>query len=413
MRRHAVTDARAAAPGYAQPRSVHRRLGIVVVALLGTGILGGCSLDPLGRQAGFSAVPTLVDGARLFATIGSGNLHTCAVSMDAITYCWGENEYAQLGTVEPMERCAGLPCTGTPRAVAGAPALRQVGGGTRLTCGLDVAGAAYCWGDGDSIGGIVAADARPRKIAGGLTFERLTMHASSDAVCGLASDSLHYCWGRGSYGMPWTGSENPVALDTPLTFSAVTVGEQHMCALTLEGAGYCWGANWSGQLGIGWYGADVETGGATAVATPQLVHGGHTFTQLEASSMFTCGLTVSGIVYCWGSLVQGTSSNVPQLVGPAPRFASLHVGPLRACALTDSGDAYCWGSNGFGALGDGSLRERTTPVLVEGGLAFTELTVATTHTCGLTRHGRAYCWGSNSHGQIGRRHFGTDRGRNF
>ena len=37
---------------------------------------------------------------------------------------------------------------------------------------------------------------------------------------------------------------------------------------------------------------------------------------------------------------------------------------VRACGLTTTGALYCWGSNSSGALGDGTYRDRSTPVLV-------------------------------------------------
>jgi alpha-tubulin suppressor-like RCC1 family protein len=45
-------------------------------------------------------------------------------------------------------------------------------------------------------------------------------------------------------------------------------------------------------------------------------------------------------------------------------FASLTAGFYHTCGLTGSGVAYCWGANGSGQLGDGSNTRRTTPVAV-------------------------------------------------
>jgi alpha-tubulin suppressor-like RCC1 family protein len=41
----------------------------------------------------------------------------------------------------------------------------------------------------------------------------------------------------------------PVAVAGGLTFATLTAGGEHTCGLTSGGAAYCWGNNFSGQLG--------------------------------------------------------------------------------------------------------------------------------------------------------------------
>jgi alpha-tubulin suppressor-like RCC1 family protein len=190
--------------------------------------------------------------------------------------------------------------------------------------------------------------------------------------------------------------------ETDLAFASVAIGQQHICALAPAGAAYCWGSNWAGQLGIGWYGQDLAEGGGgdPFVETPQAVLGGHAFAELAMGMMSTCGLTSTGAVYCWGS-DHSNRSNVPERIDAAPAFVAIYGGSTHWCALTDVGAAYCWGENWLGTLGDGTREHRAAPVAVDGGLVFVELALGG-HTCGLTTGGEAYCWGGNPYGQIGR-----------
>ena len=77
----------------------------------------------------------------------------------------------------------------------------------------------------------------------------------------------------------------------PLTFAAVSAGNNHTCGVTASGTAYCWGSGRTGVLGNG--STDDQT-------TPVAVSGGLSFTSVSAGSEHTCGVTTSGGAYCWG-----------------------------------------------------------------------------------------------------------------
>src|SRR5438477_1057791 len=123
----------------------------------------------------------------------------------------------------------------------------------------------------------------------------------------------------------------------------------------------------------------------------------------------TCGVTTSRAAYCWGhnaagEIGDGTRMNrsSPVLVGGGLRFVALGTGGETTCGVTTTGAAYCWGDNQFGQLGDGtSQNQRASPVLVTGGLDFAALAVSYFHACGVATDGVAYCWGANDAGELG------------
>ena len=77
---------------------------------------------------------------------------------------------------------------------------------------------------------------------------------------------MAYCWGRnterqlgngaatGNSLVPGAVSGSPVAVSGGLSFTALTAGSSHPCALTSAGMVYCWGDNYAGQLGLGTFG---------------------------------------------------------------------------------------------------------------------------------------------------------------
>src|SRR5213593_1106871 len=140
-----------------------------------------------------------------------------------------------------------------------------------------------------------------------------------------------------------------------------------------------------------------------------------TFAAVTASGLHTCGLTiVTGAAYCWGAngsgqLGDGTMMNRsrPVLVQAPPgvSFAAVTGGAAHTCGLATglSAAAYCWGGNGSGQLGDGTKTNQSSPVLVQtpAGVTFAAVTAGAAHTCGVTAAGAAYCWGDNGFGQLG------------
>lgn len=117
--------------------------------------------------------------------------------------------------------------------------------------------------------------------------------------------------------------------------------------------------------------------GATAnSATPVAVSGGLTFVTLVAGGLDACGLTPNGAAYCWGHNFYGEVGDgtfdhrsVPTRVAGGLRFRTIAIGNSHACGvlLTNSADssaAYCWGTNGDGELGDGGTTSSAAPVAV-------------------------------------------------
>jgi alpha-tubulin suppressor-like RCC1 family protein len=109
----------------------------------------------------------------------------------------------------------------------------------------------------------------------------------------------------------------PVPLSTSVALGRLSVSHASACGLTASGAAWCWGDNWSGELGNG------TTTSSFYSAVP--VAGGLDFASIDAGGFVSCGVTVAGVAYCWGNnesggLGNGTtiSSNVPVKVAGQP-----------------------------------------------------------------------------------------------
>ncbi|HYU00899.1 MAG TPA: hypothetical protein VEK85_11000, partial [Gemmatimonadales bacterium] len=65
---------------------------------------------------------------------------------DGRAYCWGDDSGGRLGTTPAPESCDGSPCSTVPLAVSGGLRFASVAAGDTHSCGLAIAGTAYCWG---------------------------------------------------------------------------------------------------------------------------------------------------------------------------------------------------------------------------------------------------------------------------
>lgn len=351
-----------------------------------------------------------------FVQVSAGERHTCAISAMQQAYCWGDNGTGQLGDGTVMDRHQPVP-------VAGGHSFTSVTVGSSHTCGLTPDQTVYCWGSngsgqlgiglaGDSVGG---SERLPVAVSG--TYS--AVNAGFAYTCAVeAGSGAGYCWGQNETGKLGIGSTTNTDTPTPvaggLTFADIDAGGDHTCGITDDAAptAYCWGHNGDGELGNNATEPTFLAGDSVPVAVVD-TFGGLAFTDIAAGfGARTCG-TTGTMTYCWGRIGDGsTNDSIPQPVsagssGDSTDFDRVSAGERHICAVRDS-DAtlYCWGVNDSGQIGDGTFIDSPTPMLVQfEGLSpttggVTAGTAGLRHTCTVTQDG-LYCWGMNDRGQLG------------
>ena len=200
------------------------------------------------------------------------------------------------------------------------------------------------------------------------------------------------------------------------TYSTLTAGEEHTCAILDDGSVSCWGYNYNGQLGDG-----TTTDRSTPTQTSSLGTG-RTAVAITAGAYHTCAILDDGSVSCWGNNYYGqlgdgttTQRNTPtqtSSLGTGRTAVAITAGAIHTCAILDDGSVSCWGYNGNGRLGDGTNTNRNTPTQTSS-LGTDRTAVAITagayHTCAILDDGSVSCWGYNGYGQLGD---GTNTDRN-
>jgi alpha-tubulin suppressor-like RCC1 family protein len=203
--------------------------------------------------------------AFLLESVILGTRHTCGLTTQGKAYCWGYNEYGQLGDGTTTN-------DSTPVAVAGDLTFRTLEAGGLHTCGIATDGAVYCWGannQGQLGDGTTADRPVPGKVAG--APQLVSLHLGGGYSCGLTAAGSAYCWGWNIHSQFGNGKElvegacalhdgrppgnlycmSPLPAAGELRLRTLEPGSWHACGLALDGEVYCWGVNAQGQVGDG------------------------------------------------------------------------------------------------------------------------------------------------------------------
>ncbi len=368
----------------------------------GSGQLGNASTTDRNRPV---SVLGLRDRVR---QIAAGGDHACAVLEDRTARCWGSNTFGQLGNSSPA-------ASSMPRHVLGLPrqAVAVAAGGFHA-CALLEDGSLRCWGSNTSgqLGdGTTRARFRAARVVN-LGGRAIAVTAGWGHTCAVREDGAVFCWGSNFAGQLGDGTTQE--RHTPVRVrnlggqaTAVVAGNAHTCALLRDGSVRCWGINWTGQLGNG-----TTQNSSTPV---RVVNLGGKAVALAAGNDHTCALLQDGSVRCWGDNSRGqlgdntqTSRNRPvQVVNLGGRAKSITAGTVHTCAVLTNGKVRCWGDNAYGQLGDGTTISRRAPVNVVGLGSVTAVAAGARHTCALLGNGALRCWGANGLGQLGNGDWGN------
>lgn len=227
-------------------------------------------------------------------------------------------------------------------------------------------------------------------------------------ACVSLSDGTIRCWGANANGEVGDGTKSPRY--RPVTIAGlsgalgVAQGDDHTCAWTSGGQVYCWGANANGQLGNSTF---------TASTSPVLVTGisaGSGVQDVVCGSRWTCARFAAGYVKCWGyngfgAVGDGTAidRSSPGIVAGVSAVTSIGgaAGTTHVCVV-DGGTVKCWGDGSGDRLGAGGSTTVKAPQLTVPSIATaTQVSVSGYTTCVRLSSGGLQCWGYNNLGEVG------------
>lgn len=264
------------------------------------------------------------------AAVAVATAHTCARRSDGTLWCWGVNWDGTVGDGTTEDRSS-------PVQVAGlGTGVKQVSAGENHACACKSDGTVWCWGW--NLQGAVGVPSMPpfkelvpvQVAALGATVVEVA--AGAERTCARKSDGTLWCWGS-----DWLG-DGAIHIRSPpvqvallgSSVAEVSVGFTHTCARKTDGTLWCWGQNDHGAVGDG-----TTSDRSLPVQVASL---GASVAQVSATDEDTCALTTDGAVWCWGrntygDVGDGTTDGVPcgdPDAGPPDRC---HLTPVRVAGL--------------------------------------------------------------------------------
>ena len=390
------------------------------------GLVDGAKTAPEGSSSLDQFVPPQeLPGASIALGDGFG----CIVAADHTVYCWGRNDFGQLGS-DPAKTpsCGSYPCTPTPVKVEGLKDVVSITAGKDFACALDGARHGWCWGNNSrqQIAGRKGETSRftPEIVTDGTA----RIVASGQHACILDTDGFLHCWGDNDCKLFGddkndAGTLGVVELVTPQA-KWMSLGPDSMCTVTAETSEiYCWGADHKGSLGhpLPSNAGKCANSGATFDPSPKRWVSdklGHILTgaeEVHVGAAVICAKKTDGTVLCagdnsHGGLGQGVSDNdthdVPLEV-PAVKAAKLVVAGETACTVV-ADKLLCWGDARYGQLVTGGPNTdcggtgcRPLGVVLEDQSGLRDVALSAGGIATIKNDLSVWVWGRNDSGQTG------------
>ena len=259
------------------------------------------------------AEPVLIDVSTSYKFISVGDDHTCAITMNNKLKCWGVNSAGQIGDGTTTQRLV-------PVDVDSMNDYLTVSAGVKYTCAITIANRLKCWGDntfGQLGDNTTTQRLVPTNVNSVLTFKSVSAArapnnglSSQTHTCAISQADDLYCWGDNTYYQLGDGTNvqslSPLVIDSGTKYSKVltsakrlffstSYSDAYSCGLTLTGQIKCWGENIKGQLGMGDF---------LSKTLPTSINSVSTYKDFSVGGFMVCAQRSDNLLQCWGRVLE-------------------------------------------------------------------------------------------------------------
>ena len=319
--------------------------------------------------------------------VSVGSSHSAAIKKDGTLWVWGTSTSGQLGlgnrtTYSSPKQVGSLTswsfvcCAPGP---AYSPSTNQKKG---ATFAIKTDGTLWCWGLNNygQLGlGNTTSYSSPKQIGSSTNWTLISAYGTSAA--GLQAGGLIYTWGRNNYGQLGTGDTTNRSTPTAITVGlggvyGVSCAGYHTIANRGVGILYSWGKNTNGQLGLGNitnYSVPTKISSSPAVYNWRRDFGSIASTDIKGTGGSSASTRTNGTLWVWGQTFFGSlgtgnsgraSYSTPQQIGVLTNWKGITINSYASQALKTT-NGTMWGtgftaSNGLAPYGSRSVFTQQT-----------------------------------------------------
>ena len=241
-------------------------------------------------------------------------------------------------------------------------------------------------------------------FAGGTNWKQVSSGGLHCAA--IKTDGTLWTWGNGSFGR--LGDNTVTSKSTPVTTFAggtnwkqVSAGNIHCAAIKTDGTLWTWGYGTLGRLGD-----NTVTDKSTPVTT---FAGGNNWKQVSAGSFHCAAIKTDGTLWTWGlggdgqlgdNTITNKSTPVTTFAG-GTNWKEVSSGYKHCAAIKTDGTLWTWGLGTYGALGDNTATNKSTPVTTFAGGTNWKQVSGSAHSVAIKTDGTLWTWGIGTSGQLG------------
>jgi hypothetical protein len=296
--------------------------------------------------------PVQVGALTTWSKVSAGGASAMATKTDGTLWTWGYNGNGELGQDNTSDRSS-------PVQVGALTTWSKISAGESMGAAIKTDGTLWVWGAnaygelGLDVSGALGKRSSPVQVGALTTWSQIK--AGTVATAALKTDGTLWLWGRNNYGQlgqnipTSTNRSSPVQVGALTTWSKIANSGYHVVAIKTDGTLWSWGANGSGQLGLGntvYRSSPVQVGALT------------TWSDTAVGAYFTMATKTDGTLWTWGNnafgeLGQGTATGLssPVQVGALTTWSNIAGGDRHTMATKTDGTLWTWGRNQAGQLG--------------------------------------------------------------